>query len=82
MTSDERAISDCLFLAAQTRVPSGERLIDRLIIHANMVRTARKARWTPTMIAILEDELVSVLAQFYRRVEWYRGPAEDPFPRN
>lgn len=82
MTSDDRAIEDCAYLAAQVRMPGGERLIDRLIIHANMVRTAKKARWTRPMVAVLEDDLITVLSQFYRRAEWYREPTRGPFPDN
>lgn len=82
MTSDDRVIEECAYLAAQVRMPSGERLIDKLIIHANTVRTARKARWKPTMIAPLEDDLIAVLSQFYRRAEWYREPTRGPFPSN
>lgn len=75
-----RVIDECAYLAAQVRMPSGERLIDRLIIHANTVRTAKKARWTRPMVAVLEEDLIAVLSQFYRRAEWYREPTRGPFP--
>jgi len=74
-TDDEdRVIRDSAYLAAQVRLPNGERMIDRVVTYAGMVRAAKKAKWTPAMIAPLEDDLIRVLTAFYRRAEWYRSP--------
>ena len=67
-------IRDCAYLAAQVRLPNGDRMIDRVITYASMVRAARKAKWTPAMLSPLEDDLIRVLTGFYRHAEWYRSP--------
>ena len=79
--NEDRVISDVAFLAANVKMPSGDRLIDKIVAYSNAVREANKARWTRPMIAVLEDDLVDVLTQFYRRCDWYRQPLRKPFPR-
>ena len=79
--NEDRVISDVAFLAANVKMPSGDRLIDKIVAYSTAVREAKKARWTPPMIAVLEDDLIAVLAQFYRRADWYREPLRKPFPR-
>ena len=74
---DNRLVKQCAFLAANVKMPSGERMIDRLIVYANTVRAARKARFPPKCIAPLEADLIRVLEDFYRRCEWYRSPPRD-----
>ncbi len=69
---EDGIVADCAFLAANSKMPSGERMIDRLIVYANTVRAARKARWPANCVAPLEADLVLVLAAFYRRADWYR----------
>ena len=79
--SDEDGIvADCAFLAANSKMPSGERMIDRLIVYANTVRAARKARWPANCVTMLEEDLILVLADFYRRAAWYRHPVDGEFP--
>ena len=79
-TNEDHVVSDCAFLASNVKMPGGERLIDKIVAHANAVREAKKARWPRPMIAVIEDDLVAVLAQFYRRADWYRKPLGKPFP--
>lgn len=71
---EDRMIREAAYLAAQVRMPSGERMIDRLIVRANTVRAARKARFPMNCVTYLEDDLIAVLEDFYRRAEWYRSP--------
>lgn len=71
---EDRMIRDAAFLAANVRLSEGDRLIDRVIVYANTVRAARKAKWTPAMIAPLEDDLIRVLTGFYRYADLYRSP--------
>lgn len=71
---EDRVIRDSAYLAAQARLPNGDRMIDRVVTYAGMVRAAKKAKWTPAMIAPLEDDLIRVLTAFYRRAKWYRSP--------
>jgi hypothetical protein len=74
-------IADCAFLAAMSRLPEGDLLLDRIIMNANAVRVARKARWPKNCVAPLERDLIHVLTTFYRRVEWYRHPPDSPCPK-
>lgn len=74
-SDEDRVIRDAAYLAAQARMPSGERLIDRLLVFANTVRAARKARFPMNCVTYLEDDLIAVLEDFYRRAEEYRSPS-------
>jgi hypothetical protein len=60
-------IDDIVYLAAQTRCPSGRLLIDEVIAEAGIVRAARKAKWTKPMILALEDRLLARMRVFYLR---------------
>lgn len=60
-------INDIVYLAAQTRCPSGRLLLDEVIAEAGIVRAARKAKWTKPMILALEDRLLEKMKLFYLR---------------
>jgi hypothetical protein len=77
---EDEIIENCAFLAANSKMPSGERMIDRLIVYANTVRVARKARWPASCVTPLEEDLILVLADFCRRAAWYRDPVDGEFP--
>lgn len=78
--AEGRMVRECAFLAANARMPSGERLIDQIVAYANTVRAAKKAKWKQSCILPLEDDLIAVLEQFYRRAEWYREPTRKALP--
>lgn len=71
---EDRIIPNIFYLAANVRMPSGERMLDRLVLYANTVRAARKARFPEECIAPLEDDFIRVLEEFYRWAEWYGAP--------
>lgn len=71
---EDRLISQIVYLAANVQMPSGERMLDRLIIYANTVRAARKAKFPPKCVVPLEEDMIRVLEDFYRWTEWYRSP--------
>ncbi len=73
-TNEDSVIREAAYLAAQARMPSGERMIDRLIGLANVVRAARKARFPMNCVTYLEDDMIAALEDFYRRAERYRSP--------
>jgi hypothetical protein len=73
-SDEDRIISQSVHLAANVRMPCGERMLDCLIIYANTVRAARKARFPPKCIASLEDDMIRGLEEFVRWTEWYRSP--------
>ena len=71
---ENRMISDSTYLAAQVRLPNGERMIDTLIAYANVVRAARKAKFPASCIERLEEDFIEVLEDFNRQTDWYRSP--------
>jgi hypothetical protein len=78
---NDRITAECAFLAANVKIPgSDELMIDRVIMYANTVRAARKARWPKNCIAPLEADLIRVLTQYARWIEWYRHGCPDKFP--
>ena len=40
---------------------------------ANVILTARRAKWTPRMIAVLEDDLVTELERFRQQAKRVEG---------
>lgn len=78
---EDRITAECAYLAANVEIPdSGERMLERIIREANVIRAARKARWPKGCIAPLEADLIRVLTQYYRWAEWYRHGSGDKFP--
>lgn len=74
---EDRMIEDCVYLAANTRLGDGDRLIDRLIVYSNTVRRAKAAKFPPSCVENLEGDLLRILEGFYRRVERYRDPSKN-----
>ena len=60
-TADDDRIS---FVASHSCLPNGQLVIERIVNAANVILTARRAKWTPRMIAVLEDDLVTELERF------------------
>ena len=52
------------FVAAHTRLPNGQLVIERIVHASNVILEARRARWSPRMIEIVTDGLVSELERF------------------
>lgn len=52
------------FVASHSCLPNGQLVIERIVNAANVILTARRAKWTPRMIAVLEDDLVTELERF------------------
>jgi hypothetical protein len=68
-TDDDRIA----FVAAHARLPNGQLVIERIVNAANVILAARRAKWTPRMIAILEDDLVTELERFRRQAKRVEG---------
>jgi len=57
------------FVAAHSRLPNGQLVITRIVNAANVILTARRANWTPRVVAIFEDDLVSELERFRQQAK-------------
>ena len=65
MCMDAAADDDRIsFVASHSCLPNGQLVIERIVNAANVILTARRAKWTPRMIAVLEDDLVTELERF------------------
>ncbi len=68
--NDEDNMNDNLaYVAAHTRASNGNLLIEEIIGRAGLIRAARKAKWTPRMIAALEEMLISALVAFHEQCQ-------------
>ena len=61
------------FVAAHSRLPNGQLVIEWIVNAANVILTARRAKWTPRMIAVLEDDLVTELERFSQQAKRVEG---------
>jgi hypothetical protein len=60
-TTDDDRIS---FVAAHSRLPNGQLVIERIVHASNVILAARRAKWPPRLIEIVTDGLVSELERF------------------
>jgi hypothetical protein len=57
------------FVATHSCLPNGQLVIERIVNAANVILAARRAKWTPRIIAVLEDDLVTVLERFRQQAK-------------
>ena len=67
-TTDDDRIA-IAFVAAHTRLPNGQLVIERIVHASNVILEARRARWSPRMIELVTGGLVSELERFRQQAK-------------